>query len=88
MKFRIQNLNFLVQNTKVVQLIHKTVIITIKNWNKYKILLRERGEKKAKAKINDLRHDEASNILFGDILRIANNRKAKTREITDFFKVI
>ena len=42
---------------------------------------------KAKNKITDLRYEEASKILFDEVIRIANNRKNKTHEITDFFKI-
>ena len=55
--------------------------------NKYKIYKKDRGEIKAKNKILELRHTEASKILFDEVIRIANNRKNKTHEITDFFKV-
>lgn len=44
------------------------------------------GYKKAKDKITDLRMTDANTIIFGEILRVAKNRKNKTREITDFFK--
>ena len=43
--------------------------------------------KAAKNKITELRHDEASKILFNEVIRIANNRKSRNHEITDFFKV-
>ena len=54
--------------------------------NKFKSLKADRGELKAKNKISELRHTEASKILFDDILRVADNRKNKNFEITDFFK--
>ena len=54
---------------------------------KYEIYKREKGEIKAQNKILELRHEEASKILFEEVIRIANNRKNKTHEITDFFKV-
>lgn len=55
--------------------------------NKYKLLSKTLEEPKAIRKINDLRYKDATDIVFGDVLRVANNRKTKSREITDFFKV-
>jgi len=46
-----------------------------------------RGKQKAYDKVRELRFQEAANIMFGEIIRIAENRKNKVREITDFFKV-
>ena len=54
---------------------------------KFKALKNERGEFKAKNKITDLRHEEASKILFDDVLRVADNKRNRNFEITDFFKV-
>ena len=50
-------------------------------------LKNERGKKKAYEKVRELRFQEAASIVFGEIIRIAENRKNKVREITDFFKV-
>ena len=52
---------------------------------KYITLLRTKDTEKAKKKIEDLKFKEASKIIFGEILRIAENRKKKSTEITDFF---
>ena len=54
---------------------------------KYKILTKSLEESKVVGKINDLRYKDATDIVFGDVLRVANNRKTKSREITDFFKI-
>ena len=43
--------------------------------------------KKARNKINDLRFKDGCDIVFGEVLRVAENRKNKAREITDFFKI-
>jgi len=53
---------------------------------KYKSLLNTMTPFKARNKINDIRFKDACDIVFGDVLRVANNRKNKSREITDFFK--
>ena len=54
---------------------------------KYNELLKVKEPEKALEKVKDLRYKEASNIIFNEVLRIAENRKNKSREITDFFKV-
>ena len=54
---------------------------------KYKLLSKTLEEPKAIGKVNDLRYKDATDIVFGDVLRVANNRKTKSREITDFFKI-
>ena len=54
---------------------------------KYKMLIKTLEEPKVIGKINDMRYKDATDIVFGDVLRVANNRKTKSREITDFFKV-
>ena len=54
---------------------------------KYKLLINTLEEPKAIGKVNDLRYKDATDIVFGDVLRVANNRKTKSREITEFFKV-
>ena len=54
---------------------------------KYKSLLNTKSSDKAKKKINDLRFEDACDIIFKDVIRVANNRKNKSRTITDFFKV-
>ena len=53
---------------------------------KYINLLKTKDEEKAKKKIDDLKFKEASNIIFGEILRVADNKKKKATEITSFFK--
>ena len=55
--------------------------------NKLKYLLQSRTEEKALKKIEELRSEDAGDIVFGDILRKAINKKSNSREITDFFKV-
>ena len=52
---------------------------------KYITLLKTKDKDKAKKKIEELKFKEASKIIFGEILRIADNRKKKATEITDFF---
>ena len=42
---------------------------------------------KASNKVRDIKYNDASDIIFSEILRIANNRKNKVREITDFFQI-
>ena len=53
---------------------------------KYKSLLSTLTPEKARNKINDLKFKEACEIVFGEVIRVAENRKSKAREITDFFK--
>ena len=55
--------------------------------NKLKAQLTIKTPEKAKEKVNSLRFEDACSIVFGDILRIAKNRKNKSTTITDFFKV-
>ena len=55
--------------------------------DKLKYLLESKTEEKALKKIEELRNEDASDIVFGDILRKARNKKSNSREITDFFKV-
>ena len=43
-------------------------------------------EKKTLDKIRDLKHTEACDIIFGELIRVATNRREKKLEITDFFK--
>ena len=54
---------------------------------KLKYLLESKTEEKALKKIDELRNEDASDIVFGDILRKARNKKSNSREITDFFKI-
>ena len=54
---------------------------------KLKYLLQSKTEEKALKKIEELRSEDASDIVFGDILRKARNKKSNSREITDFFKI-
>ena len=55
---------------------------------KFKSLLEKNmgDEKKTREKIRDLKHKDACDIIFGELLRVATNRREKKREITDFFK--
>ena len=53
---------------------------------KYKSLCESLTQEKAKKKIDDLKFKDTGNIVFGDVIRIAENRKNKTKLITDFFK--
>ena len=55
---------------------------------KYKSLLEKNkgDEKKTNEKIRDLKHKDACDIIFGELIRVATNRREKKREITDFFK--
>ena len=54
---------------------------------KYKSLLNTLTPQKARNKINDQRFKDGCDIVFGEVLRVAENRKNKAREITDFFKL-
>ena len=51
-------------------------------YNKY-----DHDERKTLNKVNDEKMDEVCNLIFGEILRKAENARTKTREITDFFKI-
>ena len=51
-------------------------------FNKY-----DKNEQKTINKINDEKMDDVQKLIFGDILRMADNKKNKAREITDFFKI-
>lgn len=53
---------------------------------KYKSLLSTKTPEKAHEKIANMKFDDTCDIIFGDIIRIANNKKTKSTEITDFFK--
>jgi DNA polymerase elongation subunit (family B) len=54
---------------------------------KYKSLLNTLTPEKAQSKITDLRFKDSCDIVFGEVLRVAENRKNKASEITDFFKI-
>ena len=54
---------------------------------KYTSLLGTKTPEKAKDKITAMRFDDTCDIIFGDIIRIAKNRKNKATTITDFFTV-
>ena len=54
---------------------------------KYNHLIKSSTHEKAMKKIETLKYDDATDIIFGDILRKAENKKSKSREITDFFSV-
>ena len=51
-------------------------------YNKY-----DQDEKKTINKVTDEKMIEVSKLVFGEILRKANNARTKSREITDFFKI-
>ena len=55
--------------------------------NRYKYLIKSNTKEKTVKKINDEKFKDATNIVFGDILRKANNKKNRAREISDFFKL-
>ena len=55
--------------------------------NKLKYLLETKTEEKALKKIEEMRSDDSAEIIFGEILRKARNKKSNSREITDFFKI-
>ena len=55
--------------------------------SKYKSLLNTLTPEKAKNKITALKFKDACDIVFGEVIRVAENRKNKAREITDFFKI-
>jgi DNA polymerase elongation subunit (family B) len=48
-------------------------------------LILDRGEKKALLKVRDLRYIYTSELVFGDIIRVAENKKNNIREITSYF---
>ena len=54
--------------------------------NKLKYLLQSKTEEKALKKLEEIRSNDAADIVFGEILRKARNKKSNSREITDFFK--
>ena len=54
----------------------------------YKTLLSTKTPEKAAEKIQNMRFNDTCDIVFGDTIRIAENKKNKAREITDFFKVM
>jgi len=55
--------------------------------NKRKYLLNKFPPHKADEKIQNAKFDDATDLIFGEVLRKATNRKNKAREITDFFGV-
>ena len=55
--------------------------------DRYQYLKKTLGHTKALEKVNDMRFNDASDLVFGEVLRVAENRKNRTREISDFFKV-
>ena len=54
---------------------------------RYQYLKKTLGHTKALEKVNDMRFNDASDLVFGEVLRVAENRKNRTRVISDFFKV-
>ena len=57
-------------------------------WNKkYKSLTATKTHEKAMEKIKELRYEEASKLIFGEVLRKAENQRVGAREITQFFSV-
>ena len=89
-KFYITN-----QILKPVCQIYALIVETLEGYNKgpnyynerYEYMKKTLGHDKALSKMNDMRFNDATEIIFGEILRKANNRKNRSREITDFFKV-
>ena len=73
---------------KVIRIRKRQRNLKKKNYyeTKYKSLLSTLTPEKARNKINDLKFKEACEIVFGEVIRVAENRKSKAREITDFFK--
>jgi DNA polymerase elongation subunit (family B) len=55
--------------------------------HKYKSLISTKTHEKALEKIKDLRYEEASRLIFGEVLRKAENQRTGSREITQFFTV-
>jgi DNA polymerase elongation subunit (family B) len=53
----------------------------------YKRLEMEHGKDKAMEKISKKKNDLVSNILFSDVIRIAENKKNNVKEITNWFSV-
>ena len=51
------------------------------------IQLKTKIPEKAKKKIDDMRNKEAGDIIFGDVIRVAENRKNRAAPITNFFKL-
>ena len=54
---------------------------------KYNSLLSTKTPEKAAEKVKELRFNEATDLIFGEVLRVANNKRDGAREITDFFSV-
>ena len=86
------------QIMKPVGQIYSLIVETLPGFNKgngyykrrYKYYFNKynKDEKKTIDKINDEKMADVEKLVFGDVLRKANNRKTKSREITDFFKKI
>ena len=58
------------------------------HWDlKYKSLTATKTHEKAMEKIKELRYEEASRLIFGEVLRKAENQRTGAREITQFFTV-
>ena len=89
-KFYITN-----QILKPVCQIYALIVETLEGYNKgkgyyeskFKYYEKLRGTEKAKEKISDMKLKDTSDIIFGEVLRKATNKKNKSYEITDFFKV-
>ena len=47
--------------------------------------LHANGREKAAAKLDDIKFKEKFEIIFADVIRKAENKKNKSRVITDFF---
>ena len=56
--------------------------------NKLKELKQNKTEEKALAKLTDIKFKDTCDIIFSEIIRVATNKKQKSTEITDFFKVV
>ena len=49
-------------------------------------MLKKYDPVKATTKISDEKFKDATDLIFGEVLRKATNKKNRAREITDFFK--
>ena len=90
-KFYITN-----QIKKPVSQIFGLIVESLEGYNKetdyydkkLKTLSKTTTVAKANAKITSLKNEDAADIIFGDVIRRAVNKKNKSREITDFFKTM
>lgn len=83
---------------KPVCQIYNLILETLDGYNlkqdhyklKYNSLLeKNNGDKeKTQRKIDNLRSTQTSQIIFGETLRKAENKKNKVKEITNYFKIV